>query len=77
MDKKKPHGPELKKELDVLISKINALEAASVDKEKKSMMGVLKILAENQKHFVEEFEHLKKALDLLTVQVFKMDQSRK
>jgi hypothetical protein len=77
MDKKKPHGPELKKELDILISKINALEAASTDKEKKSMMGVLKILAENQKHFVEEFEHLKKALDLLTVQVFKMDQSKK
>ncbi len=77
MDKKKPHGPELKKELDVLISKINALEAASTDKETKSMMGILKILAENQKHFVEEFEHLKKALDLLTVQVFKMDQSKK
>lgn len=77
MDKKKPHGPELKKELDVLISKINAFEAASTDKETKSMMGILKILAENQKHFVEEFEHLKKALDLLTVQVFKMDQSKK
>lgn len=77
MDKKKPHGPELKKELDVLISKINALEAASTDKETKSMMGILKILAENQKHFVEEFEHLKKALDLLTIQVFKMDQSKK
>jgi hypothetical protein len=77
VDKKKPHGPELKKEMDTLISKINALEAASTDREKKSMMGILKILAENQKHFVEEFEHLKKALDLLTVQVFKMDQSRK
>lgn len=77
VDKAKHHGDELKKELDVLISKINALEAASADREKKSMLGVLKVLAENQKHFVEEFEHLKKALDLLTVQIFKMDQSKR
>ncbi len=77
MDKTKPHGQELKKELDVLMSRIDALEAASSDSEKKSMMGVLKVLAENQKHFVDEFEHLKKALDLLTVQIFKMNQAKK
>ncbi|CUR51663.1 conserved protein of unknown function [Nitrosotalea devaniterrae] len=77
MDKTKPHGHELKKELDVLISKISALEAASTDREKKSLMGVLKVLAENQKHFVDEFEHLKKALDLMMVQIFKMDQAKK
>ena len=74
---KKPHGPELKKELDVLISRISALEASSTDREKKSLMGVLKALAENQKHFVDESEHLKKALDLMMVQIFKMDQSKK
>jgi hypothetical protein len=77
MDKSKPHGQELKKELDVLISRIDALEAASTDREKKSLMGVLKVLAENQKHFVDEFEHLKKALDLTMVQIFKMDQAKK
>jgi hypothetical protein len=77
MDKSKPHGQELKKELDILISKINALEAASTDREKKSLMGVLKVLAENQKHFVDEFEHIKKALDLMMVQIFKMDQAKK
>ncbi len=77
MDKSKPHGQELKKELDILISKINALEAASTDREKKSLMGVLKVLAENQKHFVDEFEHIKKALDLMMVQIFKMDQVKK
>ncbi len=74
MDKTKSHGAELKKELDVLISKIDALEAAATDREKKSLIGVLKVLAENQKHFADEFEHLKKALDLLTIQIFKMDQ---
>lgn len=77
MDRTKPHGQELKKELDILISRIGALEAASTDHERKSLMGVLKALAENQKHFVDEFEHLKKALDLLTVQIFKMDQAKK
>lgn len=73
---KKSHGEELKKELDILISRISALEASSTDKEKKSLMGVVKILAENQKHFVDEFEHLKKALDLMMVQIFKMDQAK-
>ena len=73
---KKSHGEDLKKELDILISRINALEASSTDKEKKSLMGVLKVLAENQKHFVDEFEHLKKALDLMMVQIFKMDQAK-
>lgn len=77
MDKTKSHGPELKKELDVLISRLSALEAASTDREKKSLMGVLKMLAENQKHFVDEFEHIKKALDLMMVQIFKMDQAKK
>ena len=77
MDKTKSHGQELKKELDALISKIDALEAATSDREKKSLMGVLKVLAENQKHFVDEFEHLKKALDLMMVQIFKMDQAKK
>ena len=73
---KKSHGEELKKELDILISRISALEASSTDKEKKSLMGVLKVLAENQKHFVDEFEHLKKALDLMMVQIFKMDEAK-
>ncbi|MGI0018598.1 MAG: hypothetical protein ACREA1_07800 [Nitrosotalea sp.] len=77
MDKTKSHGHELKKELDALISRISALEAASTDREKKSLMGVLKVLAENQKHFADEFEHLKKALDLMMVQIFKMDQAKK
>ncbi|SMH70940.1 hypothetical protein [Candidatus Nitrosotalea okcheonensis] len=77
MDKTKSHGQELKKELDVLISRISALEASSTDREKKSMMGVLKILAENQKHIVDESEHIKKALDLMMIQIFKVDQAKK
>lgn len=77
MNKTKSHGEEHKKELDVLMSKIDALEASTTDREKKSLMGVLKVLAENQKHFIDESEHLRKALDLLTMQIFKMDQAKK
>lgn len=77
LDKTKHHGTELKKELDILVSKISALEASTTDREKKALMGILTVIVENQRHFVDEFEHLKKALDLLTVQIFKMDQTKK
>lgn len=72
----KPHGRKMQKDLEVIESKINALEASSEDRYQKSVMGVLKGLAENQKHLVDEFEHLKKAIDLLTLQIFKMEGSR-
>jgi hypothetical protein len=76
LDKSKHHGTEIKKELDILISKIGAMEASTTDREKKALMGILSVIVQNQKHFVDEFEHLKKALDLLTVQIFKMDQAK-
>ncbi|NHI02834.1 hypothetical protein DYY67_0738 [Candidatus Nitrosotalea sp. TS] len=65
----------MQKDLDILESKLNALEAASDDKSKKSMIVVLKGIVENQKHLVDEFEHLKKAIDLLTLQIFKVEKS--
>ncbi len=77
MDKTKSHGQELKKELDVVISRISALEAATTDRETKSLMGILKTLAENQKHLADEAEHIKKALDLMMMQIFKVDQAKK
>ena len=77
MDKIKKHGADLKKELDIIISRLSALEASTLDREKKSLLGVLLILAENQKHFADEFEHLKKGLDLLTMQFFKIEQDKK
>jgi len=39
-------------------------------------LGVLKVLVENQKHFIDEFEHLKKALDLITLQLFKLERDK-
>ena len=69
----KEHHPN-QKDLDILKSKLNALEASTTDNFQKSLVGVLKILAENQLHSLNEFEHLKKAIDLLTLQIFKIER---
>lgn len=71
----KSHGKKMQKDLDIMESKLNALEAASDDKSQKSLIAVLKGIVENQKHLVDEFEHLKKAIDLLTLQIFKVEKS--
>ena len=71
----KSHSKKMQKDLDIMESKLNALEAASDDKSQKSMIVVLKGIVENQKHLVDEFEHLKKAIDLLTLQIFKVEKS--
>ncbi|OLC34336.1 MAG: hypothetical protein AUH84_05180 [Thaumarchaeota archaeon 13_1_40CM_4_38_7] len=76
MEEGKFHGSDAKKELDILLSRLNALEAASTDRSEKSALGVLKVLVENQKHFIDEFEHLKKALDLITLQLFKLERDK-
>ena len=69
----KSHHPT-QKDLDVLISKLNALEVSATDNFQKSLVGVLKVLSENQLHSINEFEHLKKAIDLLTLQIFKVER---
>jgi hypothetical protein len=65
----------MQKDLDIMDSRLNALEASSDDKYQKSLISVLKGIVENQKHLVDEFEHLKKAIDLLTLQIFKVEKS--
>ena len=68
----KSHSEERKKELDILLSKINALEVSSSDQYQKGIVKVLRTLVENQIHSIDEFEHLKKAIDLLTLQLFEI-----
>jgi hypothetical protein len=70
----KKHQPsdEMKKELDILLSKINALEVSAPDDYQKGIIKVLRALVEGQIHSVSEFEHLKKAIDLLTLQLFEV-----
>lgn len=63
---------ELKKELDNMISKLNALEIIANDEFQKGTIKVLRKLVEGQINSVSEFDHLKKALDLLTLQIFEL-----
>ena len=69
----KKHHPS-QKDLDALISKLNALEVSATDNFQKSVVAVLKAVVENQLHSINEFEHLKKAIDLLTLQIFKVER---
>jgi|TARA_B100000809_G_C14803683_1_gene411240 hypothetical protein len=68
----KKHAPadEMRKDLENLLSRINALEVSAPDDYQKSLTKVLRVLTEGQMHSVNEFEHLKKAIDLLTMQLF-------
>lgn len=70
----KKHAPseEMKKDLDNLLSKLNAMEIVAKDEFQKNSIKVLRALVEGQMHSVNEFEHLKKAIDLLTLELFKV-----
>ena len=70
----KKHAPseEMKKDLDNLLSKLNAMEIVAKDEFQTSSVKVLRALVEGQIHSIDEFEHLKKAIDLLTLQLFEV-----
>ena len=70
--KKHPPSEEMKKDLEILLSKINALEIVSSDEYQKGVVKVLRALVEGQIHSINEFEHLKKAIDLVTLQLFEV-----
>ena len=63
---------EPKKELDIMLSKLNAMEVVAHDEFQRGTVKVLRRLVEGQIHSVNEFDHLKKALDLLTLQLFEV-----
>jgi hypothetical protein len=61
---------EIKKELDSLLSKLNGLEIVASDEFQKNTVKILRRLVEGQIQSITEFEHLKKAIDLLTLELF-------
>lgn len=69
MDKHAP-ASEMKKDMEAVLSRINALEAAAADEYQRGAARVLRTLAQGQIHAIDEFEHLKKAIDLVTLQLF-------
>ena len=62
----------MRKDLDILLSKLNALEVSAPDDYQKGIVKVLRALVEGQMHSINEFEHLKKAIDLVTLQLFEV-----
>ena len=69
MDKHAPKE-EMIKDLENILAKINALEVNARDEEAKANVIILRKLTEGQIHSINEFDHLKKAIDLLTMQLF-------
>jgi len=69
VEKHKPTD-EMIKELDNMLSKINAMEIVASDDYQKNSIKILRALIEGQIHSINEFQHLKKAIDLLTLQLF-------
>lgn len=75
----KKHAPaeDMKNELDILLSKINAMEIVASGEFQKGEVKILRALVEGQIHSINEFEHLKKAIDLLTLQLFEVQNKIK
>ena len=76
MDKHKP-SDEMIKDLDNILSKINAMEIVATDDFQKNSIKIMRILVEGQIHSINEFQHLKKAIDLLTLQLFDVQNKTK
>ena len=62
-------------ELDAILSRINAMEVTAKDEFQLSVAKILRELVQGQMHNIEEFGHYKKALDLLTLEMFKQSRS--
>ncbi len=71
VDKHRP-SDEMIKELDNMLSKLNAMEIVASEGFQKNSIKIHRALVEGQMHSINEFQHLKKAIDLLTVQLFKI-----
>jgi hypothetical protein len=69
MDKHKP-SDEMIKDLDNILSKLNAMEIVASDDYQKSSIKIMRALVEGQMHSINEFQHLKKGMDLLMLQLF-------
>ena len=75
----KKHAPadQMREELDNLLSKLNAMEIIASDEFQKNSVKILRSLIEGQIHAINEFEHLKKAIDLVTLQLFEIQNKIK
>ena len=74
MSSMKDHIPldDTIRDLDNIMSRVNGLEVSSNDEYQRAMVSVLKILVQGEINLFKEFEHLKKAIDLVTLEMFKI-----
>jgi hypothetical protein len=73
MSKSESKGQKAQKDLDIVLSRLNALEVSTTDSNQKSIISVLRVLVETQIHSLNELEHIKKGMDLLMMQIFKVE----
>ena len=76
MDKHKP-ADEMIKEMDNILSQLNAMEIVASDDYQKNSVKIMRALVEGQMHSINEFGHLKKAMDLLMLQIFDVQNKSK
>jgi hypothetical protein len=57
-------------DLDNILSKLNAMEIVASDDHQKNSIKIMRALVEGQMHSINEFQHLKKGMDLLMLQLF-------
>ena len=76
MDKHKP-SDEMIKDLDNILSKLNAMEIVASNDYQKNSIKVMRVLVDGQMHSINEFDHLKKAMDLLMLQIFDVQNKSK
>lgn len=60
------------KDLDDIMSRVNGLEVSCTDEYQMAMVSVLKTLVQGEINLFKEFDHLKKAIDLVTLEMFKI-----
>ena len=62
---------QMRYELDAMLARINALEVTAKDEFQISVAKILRELVRGQIRALDEFGHHKKAMDLLTLEIFK------
>lgn len=66
----------MRKELDDIVSMINALETSATDEFQRGTIRTIRALVAHNEHLVEENMHFKKAMDLLLEQIFKAQNTK-
>ena len=70
--KKDSSHDDRKKDLEIIMSRINGREESATEEYHIAVVSVLKILVQGEINLFAEFEHLKKAIDLITLEIFKL-----